>query len=287
MKQMKQKIKSFWNYLMISIKRPEMEVLPGNLSFNFMMMLIPLFTLIGIVITNINVETGNIKDVILNNFPDNVADLIIAISGQSSSAIGVGALLFGSLLLAANGTYSMIVTSDSIYGLKPKAIRNRVKSVILMVVLILLFVMLLIIPIINNKVLEFVGQITNTDIATNLYVLLYRVLRYPVIFIFVFIFVQILYKFSMNCKPKKKTMYGSVFTSILLMISTWGYSVYMEYFTDFESYYGGVATLLSLMIYLNLISLVFVLGMSINYARDKIMNGEESNKKEIKKDKAQ
>ena len=96
---MKQKIKSFWNYLLISIKRPEMEVLPGNLSFNFMMMLIPLFTLVGIVITNINVETGNIKDVILNNFPDNVADLIIAISGQSSSAIGVGALLFGSLLL--------------------------------------------------------------------------------------------------------------------------------------------------------------------------------------------
>jgi membrane protein len=91
----------------------------------------------------------------------------------------------------------------------------------------------------------------------------------------------------MNCKPKKKTMYGSVFTSILLMISTWGYSIYMEYFTDFESYYGGVATLLSLMIYLNLISLVFVLGMSINYARDKIMHGEISNKKETKKDKAQ
>lgn len=270
---MKDKFKRFIHYLYISIKRPEMEVLPGNLAFFFMMMIIPFLTIIGAVITNIDVGKKTVYDALFANFPDNVASLIVSISGDGSSAIGFWSLLIASLLLASNGTYSMIVTSNSIYGIKNSSyIKNKIKSIILMIALVILFTILLIIPVINSKVLNFIGTLTHTNVATNIYFTLYKALKYPVTFLLVFIFVKLLYKFSPSKGVKKRTSYGAVFASIIMVIVTWGYSFYMEYFNTYENFFGGISSLLFLMLYLYLISYVFVLGMNLNYAREKIMN---------------
>ena len=265
------RVKSFLHYLYISIKRPEMEVLPGNLAFFFMMMIIPLLTIIGIIISNIDVGKASVYDALVSNFPDNIASIIISIAGESSSSIGIMALLISSLLLASSGTYSMIVTSNSIYGIKKSNyFLNKFKSIILLVILVILFIILLFVPIFNNKLFEFIGSITNTDIATNAYVTLYHILKYPVVFLLVFVFISILYKFSpSDRKHRKRIWYGAAFASVLLVIVTWGYSYYLEYFSTFENYYGGISNILCLMIFLNLISYIFVLGMSLNYARDK------------------
>ena len=273
---MKQRVKNFLHYLYISIKRPEMEVLPGNLAFFFMMMIIPLLTIIGIVISNIDVGKASVYDALVSNFPPNIASMIISISGDSSSSLGIWALLLGSLLLASNGTYSMIVTSNSIYGIKKSNyFLNKLKSFVLLIILIILFIILLFVPIFNNKLFEFIGSLTKTDIATNAYVTLYHILKYPVTFLLVFVFISVLYKFSPSKKVHKRVAYGAIFASILCVIVTWGYSYYLEYFSDFENYYGGISNILCLMFYLNIISYVFVLGMSLNYARDKSLDEQK------------
>ena len=278
---MKERIKNFLHYLYISIKRPEMEVLPGNLAFFFMMMIIPLLTIIGIVISNIDVGKASVYDALVSNFPPNIANMIISISGDSSSSIGMWVLFAGSLLLASNGTYSMIVTSNSIYGIKKSNyFMNKLKSFILLIILIILFVVLLFVPIFNNKLFTFIGNLTNSDIATNAYVTLYHILKYPVTFLLVFMFISILYWFSPSKRGKRRVVYGAIFASVLLVIVTWGYSFYLEYFSDFENYYGGISNILCLMFYLNIISYVFVLGMSLNYARDKTLEESAKTKEE-------
>ena len=269
---MKEKVKRFLHYLYVSIRKPEMEVLPGNLAFFFMMMIIPLLTIIGTVIANLDIADRSLTETIYANFPNNIADLITSIMAEGSSTVSVWAILIGSLLLASNGTYSMIVTSNSIYGIKKSsAIKNRIKSVVLVIVLVLLFTLLLIIPAINSKVLGLIARLTKTNMATNIYFMLYKVLKYPILFLFVFIFVKILYKFSPSGKNRKRTSYGAVFTSVLLMISTWGYSIYIEYFSDFETLYGGISNILFLMLWINLITYIFVLGMNLNAAREKMI----------------
>ena len=276
---MKKRIKHFLHYLYISVKRAEMEVLPGNLAFFFMMMIIPLLTIMGIVISNIDVGQASVYDALMSNFPPNIASMIISISGDSSSSIGLWALFITSLLLASNGTYSMIVTSNSIYGIKKSNyFMNKLKSVILLIVLIILFVILLFVPIFNNKLFSFIGSLTKTDLATNAYVALYHILKYPVTFLLVFIFINILYKFSPSDRKKRRTTYGAIFASVLLVIVTWGYSNYLEFFSDFENYYGGISNILCLMFYLNIIAYIFVLGMSMNYAREQYHDEREKEK---------
>ena len=270
---MKNKIKNFIKYLFLAIKRPEMEVLPGNLAFFFMMMMVPLLTILGLIISSINVGTSSLYEALINNFPQNIADLIVSISGETSSGIGIFVLLFSSLFLASNGTYSMIITSNSIYGIKNTSyIRNKIKSIILMIILIILFTILLFIPMFNSKIINFIGELLNTNVASNLLVNLYQILKYPIMFILVFIFIELLYKFSPSDRKKRKTMYGAVVASLLLIIATFIYSYYIEYFSTFENFYGGISSILCLMIYLNLVSYIFVLGMSINYAREKELN---------------
>ena len=189
---MKNKIKRFLHYLYISIKKPEMEVLPGNLAFFFMMMIIPLLTILTTVVANLNIsEHITLNEGLFSHFPSNIANLIKSIEAQGSSSVSVWVILIGSLLLASNGTYSMIITANSTYGIKKSNyFMNKLKSIILVIVLVFLFTMLLIIPILNSKAIDFVGKITNTNMATNAYILLYRILRYPVLFLFVYIFVK-------------------------------------------------------------------------------------------------
>ncbi len=273
---MKEKVRRFLHYLYISIRKPEMEVLPGNLAFFFMMMIIPLLTILATIIANLDVGKSTLYEALSTSFPDNLAELISSIAGEGSSS-STWILLIVSLLLASNGTYSMIVTSNSIYGIRSSSyIKNKVKSVLLVLVLVILFTILLIIPAINSKMIDFIARLTNIDMATNIYYMLYNLLKYPVTFLLVFIFVKILYKFSPSGGKRKRTSYGAIFTSVLLVIATWGYSLYIEYFSSYENYYGGISGILILMIWINLISYIFVLGMNMNAAREKIIN--ESNK---------
>jgi len=269
---MRKRFNNFLKYLYLAIKRPEMEVLPGNLAFFFMMMIIPLLTILGLIISNLNVGTPSVYDALVKNFPNNIADLIISISGESSSGIGIFVLLFSSLLLASNGTYSMIVTSNSIYGIKKSSyIKNKIKSIILMIILIVLFTLLLFIPMFNSKLINFIGDLLHTDFASSLLVNIYHILKYPVMFVLVFIFIEILYRYSPSDKTKRRTVYGAIFSSFLLIVTTFIYSFYIEHFSTFENFYGGISSILCLMIYLNLVSYIFVLGMSINYAREKVL----------------
>lgn len=273
---MKEKAKRFLQYLYISIRKPEMEVLPGNLAFFFMMMIIPLLTILATIIANLDVGKSTLYEALRTSFPENIATLISSIAGEGSTN-STWILLIVSLILASNGTYSMIVTSNSIYGIKKSSyIKNKFKSIILVIVLVILFTILLVIPVINTKVIDFIAKLTKTDMATNLYYLLYNVLKYPVTFLLVFVFVKILYKFSPSGGKRKRTSYGAVFTSVLLVLSTWLYSFYIEYFSNYETYYGGISSILFLMIWINLISYIFVLGMNMNAAREKMIN--ENNK---------
>ena len=273
---MKEKAKRFLQYLYISIRKPEMEVLPGNLAFFFMMMIIPLLTILATIIANLDVGKSTLYEALRTSFPENIATLISSIAGEGSTN-STWILLIVSLILASNGTYSMIVTSNSIYGIKKSSyIKNKFKSIVLVIVLVILFTILLVIPVINTKVIDFIAKLTKTDMATNLYYLLYNVLKYPVTFLLVFVFVKILYKFSPSGGKRKRTSYGAVFTSVLLVLSTWLYSFYIEYFSNYETYYGGISSILFLMIWINLISYIFVLGMNMNAAREKMIN--ENNK---------
>lgn len=285
---MKNKIKIFFKTLYEIVNRPEMEVLPGHLAFYFMMMLIPLLTLLGSILTNFELVSTSISQVIYGHLPSSIADIVISVSRQDVSSLSLWIILIPTLILASNGTYSMIITSNSVYKVRPKGnvilayIKDRTKAFIMLVVLIFIFLFLILVPTLGNVIFKIIGNIvTNENVVNNTYYILFKILKYPVTFLFVFLSIKVLYVMAPDTKIKMKdTNIGAFFTSFTWVVVTLGYSYYIQYFSSYETFYGGLSSLLFLMLWIYLLSYMFVLGIALNAskARGELQMIEENDK---------
>lgn len=285
---MKNKINIFFKTLYEIVNRPEMEVLPGHLAFYFMMMLIPLLTLLGSILTNFELVSTSISQVIYGHLPSSIADIVISVSRQDVSNLSLWIILVPTLILASNGTYSMIITSNSVYKVRPKYnvilayIKDRTKAFIMLVVLIFIFLFLILVPTLGNVIFKIIGNIvTNENIVNNTYYIIFKILKYPVTFLFVFLSIKVLYVMAPDTKIKMKdTNIGAFFTSLTWIIVTLGYSYYIQYFSSYETFYGGLSSLLFLMLWIYLLSYMFVLGIALNAskARGELQKIEENDK---------
>ena len=66
---------------------------------------------------------------------------------------------------------------------------------------------------------------------------------------------------------RSNVVYGSIFTTVCWIIVTQFYSIYIEKFTSYTTFYGGMASILILMLWLYVISYIFVLGMALNVTK--------------------
>ena len=76
---------------------------------------------------------------------------------------------------------------------------------------------------------------------------------------------KIIYIYSPNRTiPSKSVNKGATFTSVLWVAITALYSFYITHLTKYNIFYGGAANIIILMLWIYLMSYIFVLGMSIN-----------------------
>ena len=61
------------------------------------------------------------------------------------------------------------------------------------------------------------------------------------------------------------TTYGAIFTTILWIIVTFIYSFYITHFARYDIFYGSLANLVILMLWVYLLAYIFVIGMCLNY----------------------
>ena len=72
--------------------------------------------------------------------------------------------------------------------------------------------------------------------------------------------------------PSKHTTLGALIATILWIVSSIIFGYYLDYFANYDILYGNLSSIIILMIWLYVISFVFVLGMIINksYYKDDI-----------------
>ena len=84
-----------------------------------------------------------------------------------------------------------------------------------------------------------------------------------------------IYTLTPNKKIKSKTVNkGSLFTTVFWIIFTSIYSFYVTNYASYNDYYGSASNILVLMLWIFIISEVFVIGMIINSIEDRKINGE-------------
>ena len=239
------------------LMKPEMRILPAHLAFFLVITLIPLIALIATIAASLSISTESIRLIIINNAPKQIAGILNSI--VESGGINLN-------ILASNGAYSMINSSNEIYKVKPRnMLSRRIKAIIMTLILVSLFIFLLLVPVFGSNLFGIIMKTTGNSTLIQIIKKILMILKYPIILIILFINIKIMYIIAPDQEiPSKTANKGAAFTALGWVLSTEIFVFYIEKFTKYDIFYGSISNILVLLLWVYLLSYIFVLGMVIN-----------------------
>ncbi len=274
MKKFNTRLNRFVKNVIKMMRKPVMSILPGQMSFFLLLSLIPMILLIGVITSSFSISVQGMIDFIKSNFPANTSKLILPLLNGRGFDYNIIILIFSALLLVSKGARSIITAASTIYRVeKVEPIKDTVKSFIIAILLVLLILFIIIIPVFGSRILSFILNITHTASISDKVVKIYNLFKWPISIFIIFFNLKLIYTIAPNKQISSSTVTkGSIFTTFLWSISTWAYSFYVTHLSSYNIFYGGASNIIILMLWIYLISYIFVLGMSINANTEKLEN---------------
>ena len=269
MKKVNTRIKKIIKKVFNIMRKPVMSILPGQMSFFLLLSLIPTLLIIGVVTSSFSINVDGIIEFINTNFPANTSKLIIPLLSGKGFDYNIVILIFSALLLVSKGTRAIITAANTIYKVENDAVKDSIKSFIIAVILVLLILFIIIIPIFGVWILRIIfGFVHNLDAADDI-IYIFNVLKWPISIFIIFFNVKLIYTISPNKQIESASVTkGALFTTFIWTISTFIYSFYITHLSKYNIFYGGASNIIILMLWIYLISYIFVFGMSINASSD-------------------
>lgn len=240
----------------------------GSIAFSFFMALFPFALFILNLIPYIPIDNfqADFLQFIENSVPPNtyeaIQSIILDIMNNSyKSLLSSGFLL--SIFLMTNGVFAIIGGFESSYHITIS--RNIIRQYLVALALSLALSFVLIFSVAFYVILEVL--IYRFAIGVNWLVWL----RNLYLLLVVLLTTSILYKFG--AKETKKVSFisiGSVFTTILYVLTSYGFGVYVLRFARYNELYGSIGTLLVVMFYLWINCMILLLGFELNLVIRKI-----------------
>lgn len=262
MQTIKKFLSRFWELLV----RPEMRVLPGQLAFFFVLSIFPMLTLLGYVGTRIDYFSNAFAAVLNDLLPEETANIFISFVADGKIYGNEIFFMIVGFFLVSNGTQSLIVTSNELYGFKhDNYFKQKLKSILMAIVLMSLFVFVILVLAYGNAIVNF---IVSRDIFAGFSDKLYYafwLLKWPVAIIFVFLMIKFLYSVAPDEKIKSRyTNKGALLATIGWFLVTSVYSWYVSEFSNYGMFYGNIANIVVMMIWIYLLSMILSMGVALN-----------------------
>lgn len=262
MNKVKDKIKVIFDILDLK----ELKILPAYLSYSFVLASIPILTIIILVASLFSISIDSIIELIRDLLPSYISnDIISAISGREYD-FSIGFLNITTFVIATNGMYAVIEASNSLYKIKSRnVIRDRFKSVLLLLIIIALLLFLILVPMLGGKILDIFGNYDLFDSIIDEMILIYNAVKWPITFFVIFFNIKLIYIIAPSVKIKsEETTLGALVTTTFWVCFTAIFSYYIKYFGKYDLIYGSLASITVLLIWIFVLSFILVLGIVIN-----------------------
>ena len=276
---MREKIKRGASNFFKIITKPEMEILPGHLAFSFVLSIVPTLTILTYIASIFHFDLAFISDFITQSFSQEFANMLLGTNMVITADWNFFLTLIIAYIIASNGAASVIASSNMIYGIKNSSfLKRRLKSLVMILIIILLFVFLLIFSVFGNKIIEMLQIMDISEkIITNI-TLIISVLKGPISWFIIFFFIKIIFTMAPDKKIQSNEVNkGAIFTTVGFVVVTYIYSLYTTNFANYDVFYGNLASIVVLMIWLYLLSYIFTIGLALNY-REEVETLEKTQK---------
>ena len=261
-----EKARGFFSKFIELMKKPELRILPGQLAFFLVLSLIPLIALIGTIASALSIPVGTIRSVIGNTVPDAVADIIVSVMSAKGLSFNVVAFFVAAFILASNGTNSMIITSNEIYKINSEGFfKRRIKAILMTLSLVGLFFFLLVVPIWGDTIFDIIRLSSSKNLPIDFIYRLFKLLQYPITILTLYFNIKLMYVIAPDEKiDSRSATKGAIFTTIGWILASEIYSFYISTFSNYSVFYGSISNVVILLLWVYILSYIFVLGMIIN-----------------------
>jgi len=263
MKKWKKFFRRFWD----AFWRPEMLILPGQISFFLFLSVVPTITLIGYVCSYLNLSNDFVSTVLSNGIGSNFSEMLTPIITDTKISPTFFITLGVGYFIAANGMSSIVVASNTIYGIKDSGFfKRRLKSLIMELVIVVLLLFIILVPLMGSSIVNLLHYFNLSASTTATIVKIFSILKIPFSFIIIFIFIKTIYTMAPDKKiPSRNVNGGAIFTTIGWIATTSVYSYYIERYANYSIFYGSLANIVILMLWVYLLSYILVVGMAMNF----------------------
>ncbi len=263
-------IKDFFKNIIMVLRRPDMVILPGNLSFFFVLAIIPSLSLISYGASILNLSVDYLYNFIANSFSSEIANLILGVNLSYEAGIHFFITVIIGFYIASNGADSIITTSNTIYGIENKSwLKRRMKALGMSLLIVILFIFMLIVPVFGNTIISLIEEVNLNSEVSRQIIAIFNLIEGPITWLIIFVIIKIIYKIAPDKKPKGRVInYGALFTTVGFIVGTKVFSLYVNNYANYSHLYGGLASIVVLMIWVYYLSYIFVVGMALNSQKD-------------------
>tara|TARA_R110000868_G_scaffold132527_1_gene343674 strand:+ start:5208 stop:6152 length:945 start_codon:yes stop_codon:yes gene_type:complete len=254
----------------------------GSIAFSFFMALFPFTLFILNLIPYIPIEgfQEDFLKFVSEGVPPNtyyaIANIIDDILHNSHSGLLSWGFLL-SILLMANGLNAILGGFETSRHVLVK--RGFFQQYFVAVGMSVLLSILLILTVAIIVVFEFFIQKLNAHQVLNDQIPLIVMGRYGFLILMILITTSILFKFgTKHDKTRAFISIGSVFTTMLTIIISYFFGIWVIRFSQYNQLYGSIGTLLIVMFYIWINCMILLLGFELNAAINKLKKKNEINK---------
>jgi Predicted membrane protein len=216
-------------------------------------------------------ESLNIKAAILGLFKDLTPNsgsykLIVTIVNEILKK-HVGVFSFGFILVmfySSNAMIGIIRTFDKSIAEKKKFFLHvRVRALRLTLILMLLIILSMVLMIGQDELVSILKKFFH--FKKNQFLYGWNVIRWLIIVAITFSGISIIYKYAPSIKKRWKIVSpGSVLATALTLLTTIGFSYWVNHFANYNKIYGSIGTMLIFMALIYLNSLILLIGFELN-----------------------
>lgn len=262
----------------IGITEGALSYRAGAIAFSFFMALFPFALFILNLIPYIPIEgfQEDFMQFVAEGVPPKTYDAIATIindilHNSHSGLLSSGFLL--SIFLMANGLNAILGGFETSHHVIIK--RGFFRQYFVALGMSLLLSMLLLVTVAMIVVFEVFIQKTIIQDVLSDRISLIILGRYTFVILMILLTTSILFKFGIkHDKNRKFISIGSVFTTILIILSSYIFGIWVVEFSKYNQLYGSIGTLLIMMFYIWINCMVLLLGFELDASINKLKQKE-------------
>jgi len=246
----------------------------SSLAYNFMLAIFPAILFLFTLIPYIPIEhfQDQLMSLIALVLPIEAyiavkSTLVDIVSNQNSKLLSFGFAF--ALIFATNGVHTLMQA----FNKSSLIIETRpwFKQRLVALYLTLLISFALIFGLVIMTIGEYIFGVLKSELRfkDSFWIYILNMARWFILIILYFVTIAIMYRYGpANAKKWKFFSAGSWMATILAVITFWGFSYYINNFSNYNKLYGSIGTLIVLMIWLYLNSLIILVGFELNASID-------------------